>query len=142
MGMGIVDTGNDAGRGSRPPSFPPLLRQLKPPSSADIPSHHVLVLTTQFTIPSCSGLSLTPPPPYPIRLPPSQWQIVEKGGLELVSGAIVSFPLDAVVCRTALSLFRNISGNDLLKTRLLREGGLRLVLGCMSQHKGDKTLQV
>ena len=59
-----------------------------------------------------------------------------------MSGAIVSFPLDAIVCRTALSLFRNISGNDLLKTRLLREGGLRLVLGCMSQHKGDKTLQV
>ena len=59
-----------------------------------------------------------------------------------MSGAIVNFPLEVVVCRTALSLFRNISANDVLKTRLLQEGGLRLVLGCMSQHKGDRTLQV
>lgn len=54
----------------------------------------------------------------------------------------MKFPLDAIVCRTALSLFRNISANDILKTRLLQEGGLRLVLGCMSQHKDDKSLQV
>lgn len=67
---------------------------------------------------------------------------MEKGGLELVSGAIVNFPLEAGVCRTALSLFRNISANDALKTRLLNEGGLRLVLGCMSEHKNDKALQV
>ncbi|CAN0529531.1 unnamed protein product, partial [Ectocarpus sp. 8 AP-2014] len=72
----------------------------------------------------------TPPP-----------QIVENGGLDLVSGAVVAFPQEAVVCRTALSLFRNISANDVLKTRLLHEGGLRLVLGCMAQHQNDKTLQ-
>ena len=59
-----------------------------------------------------------------------------------MSGAVVNFPLEAMVCRTALSLFRNISANDVLKTRLLQEGGLRLVLGCMAQHKKDKTLQV
>jgi len=59
-----------------------------------------------------------------------------------VSGAIVNFPQEVVVCRTALALFRNISANDVLKTRLLQEGGLRLVLGCMSQHKDDRTLQV
>lgn len=54
----------------------------------------------------------------------------------------MKYPLEVVVCRTALSLFRNISANDVLKTKLLQEGGLRLVLGCMSQHEGDKTLQV
>ncbi|CAN0054510.1 unnamed protein product, partial [Hapterophycus canaliculatus] len=68
-------------------------------------------------------------------------QIVEKGGVDLVREAVVKFPLEATVCRTALSLFRNISANDVLKTRLLHEGGLRLVLGCMSQHKDDKALQ-
>lgn len=54
----------------------------------------------------------------------------------------MNFPLEEGVCRTALSLFRNISANDALKTRLLNEGGLRLVLGCMSEHKDDKALQV
>lgn len=67
---------------------------------------------------------------------------METGGLDLVSAAVVKFPLEVVVCRTALSIFRNISANDVLKTKLLQEGGLRLVLGCMSQHDDDKTLQV
>lgn len=69
-------------------------------------------------------------------------QIVENGGLDVVSGGVVNFPLEALVCRTALSLFRNISANDMLKTRLVQDGGLRLVLACMAQHKTDRTLQV
>lgn len=57
-------------------------------------------------------------------------------------GAIVAFPTEALVCRTGLSLFRNISANDALKTELLNDGALRLILGCMYQHKDDEQLQV
>lgn len=69
-------------------------------------------------------------------------QIVDNGGLEIVSEDIVTFSSEALVCRMALSLFRNICANDVYKTKLVNEGGLRLILGCMQEHKTDKLLQV
>lgn len=72
----------------------------------------------------------------------SALQIVGNGGLDLVSEVVVAFPSEAIVCRTGLSLFRNICANDVFKTKALHEDGLRLILGCMQEHKGDKTLQV
>ncbi|CAN0352096.1 unnamed protein product [Ascophyllum nodosum] len=65
----------------------------------------------------------------------------DQGGLDVISEAIVGFPLDVAVCRSSLSLFRNIAADDVLKTRLVNEDGLRLILGCMSQHRNDKLLQ-
>lgn len=68
--------------------------------------------------------------------------MAEHGGLDVINGAIVRFPQEVSVCRSSLALFRNISADDALKTRLVNDGGLRLVLGCMSHHKSDKLLQV
>lgn len=68
--------------------------------------------------------------------------MAEHGGLDVIKGAIVRFPQEVLMCRSSLALFRNISADDALKTKLVNDGGLQLVLGCMSHHGGDKLLQV